>query len=106
MPGVGSYQDSVYNIIHVILTMAHIFFSMHALHSSDGDLVTSVTPTCSANGAAVEVVARSDDDIRSEDSHHRGLLIRIDYLCIGEDGLQVSDSLQVATSVDSRGQAS
>ena len=75
--------------------MAHIFLLLHALHSSDGDLVTLVIPTCSANGAAVEVVARSNDDIRSEDSYHRVLFIRIDYICIGEDGQQVSDSLQV-----------
>ena len=57
--------------------------------------MTSVTPTCSNDRAAVEVVARSDDDIRSEDHNHRSLFIRIDYICIGEDGQQVSDSLQV-----------
>ena len=52
--------------------------------------MTSVTPTCSNDSAAVEVVARSDDDIRSEDGSHRGLFIRIDYICIGNDGQQVS----------------
>ena len=61
--------------------------------SIDGDLVTSVTPTCSNDSAAVEVVARSYDDIRSEDRHHASLFIRIDYICIGEDGQQVSDNL-------------
>ena len=61
----------------------------------DGDLVTSVIPTCSNNSAAVEVVARSYDDIWSEDGHHNNILIRIDYICIGEDGQQVSDNLQV-----------
>ena len=61
----------------------------------DEDLVTSVIPSCSNNSAAVEVVARSYDDIRSEDSDHVSILIRIDYICIGEDGQQVSDNLQV-----------
>ena len=56
--------------------------------------MTSVTPTCSNDSAAVEVVARSYDDIRSEDRHHVSLLIRIDYICIGDDGEQVSDNLQ------------
>ena len=57
--------------------------------------MTSVTPTCSNDSAAVEVVARSYDDILSEDRDHRNLLIRIDYICIREDGQQVSDNLQV-----------
>ena len=48
--------------------------------SSDGDLVTSVTPTCSNDSATVEVVARSHDDIRSEDSNHASLHIRISAL--------------------------
>ena len=56
--------------------------------------MTSVTPTCSNDSATVEVVARSDDDLRSEDSSHCTLSIRIDYICIGEDGQQVSDNLQ------------
>ena len=63
--------------------------------TSDGDLVTSVIPTCSNDSAAVEVVARSYADIRSGDGHHNTLYIRIDYICIGEDGQQVSDNLQV-----------
>ena len=53
--------------------------------------MTSVSPTCSNGIAAVEVVARSYDDIRSEDRHHRNLSIRIDYICIQHDGQQVSD---------------
>ena len=57
--------------------------------------MTSVTPICSNDSAAVEVVARSYVDILSEDRDHRNLLIRIDYICIGEDGQQVSDNLQV-----------
>ena len=57
--------------------------------------MTSVIPTCSNNSAAVEVVARSYDDIWSEDEHHADLFIRIDYICIGEDGQQVSYNLQV-----------
>ena len=56
--------------------------------------MTSVTPTCSNDSAAVEVVTRSYDDIRSEDRRHVSLLIRIDYICIGDDGEQVSDNLQ------------
>ena len=68
--------------------------------------MTSVTPICSNDSAAVEVVARSNDDIRSEDRRHRALSIRIDYICIGENGQQVSDSLQIVTGVDSCGQAS
>ena len=58
--------------------------------SSDGSLVTSVIPTCSADSATVEVVPRSYVDIRSEDSSHDSLLIRIDYICVREDGQQVS----------------
>ena len=65
-----------------------------SLHSSDGDLVTSVTPICSNDRAAIEVVARSDDDIKSEDHNHRSLLIRVDYICIGDDGEQVSGNLR------------
>ena len=61
----------------------------------DGDLVISVIPTCSNDSAAVEVVARPYDDILSEDWHHVSILIRIDYICIGEDGQQVSENLQV-----------
>ena len=57
--------------------------------------MTSVTPICSNDSAAVEVVARSNDDIRDGDIQHRTLLIRIDYICIGEDGHQVSGNLQV-----------
>ena len=57
--------------------------------------MTSVIPTCSASSATVEVVARSHDDILSEDWGHSALFIRIDYICIGEDGQQVSDNLQV-----------
>ena len=53
--------------------------------------MTSVTPTCSNEIAAVEVVARSDDDIKSEDRRHRSLHIRIDYICI-HNGQQVSDN--------------
>ena len=68
--------------------------------------MTSVTPICSNDSAAVEVVARSNDDIRSEDIYYRALFIRIDYICIGEDGQEVSCSLQIVTGVDSRGQAS
>ena len=68
--------------------------------------MTLVIPTCSANGAAVEVIARSNDDIRDGDIYHIGLLIRIDYICIGDDGQEVSDNLEVVTGVDSHGQAS
>ena len=57
--------------------------------------MTSVTPTCSNDSATVEVVPRSYYDIRSEESCHSSLYIRIDYICIGEDGQQVSDNLQV-----------
>ena len=57
--------------------------------------MTSVITTCSNDSAAVEVVARSYDDIRSEDGDHFNLLIRIDYICIGKDGQRVSDDLQV-----------
>ena len=62
--------------------------------------MTSVTPICSNDSAAVEVVVRPHDDISFGDIQHRYLLIRIDYICIGEDGHQVSDNLQVATGVD------
>ena len=75
--------------------MKHFKFSSPLL-SSDGDLVTSVIPTCSDDSATVEVVTRSYGDIRSEDSCHSALYIRIDYICIGKDGQQVSDNLQVA----------
>ena len=68
--------------------------------------MTSVTPICSNDSAAVEVVARSNDDIRSEDAQHRVLFIRIDYICIGEDDQEVSCSLQIVMGVDSHGQAS
>ena len=54
--------------------------------------MTSVTPTCSNEIAAVEVVAKSHNDIRSDDRGHRSLLVRIDYICIGYDGHQVSDN--------------
>ena len=54
--------------------------------------MTSVTPICSNDSAAVEVVARSFDDIKSEDGRHRSLHIRIDYICIQHDGQQVSDN--------------
>ena len=57
--------------------------------------MTSVIATCSNDSAAVEVVARSIDDIRNEDRDHSALLVRIDYICIGNDGQQVSDNLQV-----------
>ena len=57
--------------------------------ASDGDLVTSVIPICSNDSAAVEVVARSYDDIRRGNSRHASLLIRIDYICVGNDGQQV-----------------
>ena len=63
--------------------------------SSVGDLVTSVIATCSNDSAAVEVVARSFDDIKDDDSGHSSLYVRIDYICIGNDGQQVSDNLQV-----------
>ena len=55
--------------------------------------MTSVTPICSNDSAAVEVVARSNDDIRKVDGQHRSFSIRIDYICIGEDGHQVSGNL-------------
>ena len=57
--------------------------------------MTSVTPICSNDSAAVEVAARSSVNIRKGDIQHRNLLIRIDYICIGEDGHQVSGNLQV-----------
>ena len=56
--------------------------------------MTSVTPTCSNDSAAVEVVARSFDDIRNGDRRHATLLVRIDYICIGYDGQQVRDNRQ------------
>ena len=59
--------------------------------ASDGNLVTSVTPTCSNDSAAVKVVARSYDDIRNEDRRHATLLVRIDYICVRNDGQQVRD---------------
>ena len=52
--------------------------------------MTSVTPTCSAGSATVEVVPRSYDDIRSEDNNHISVFIRIDYICVREDGQRVS----------------
>ena len=54
--------------------------------------MTSVTPICSNEIAAVEVVAKSNENIKSDDRRHRSLLIRIDYICIGYDGQQVSDN--------------
>ena len=68
--------------------------------------MTSVTPICSNDSAAVEVVVRPRDDILLEDSYHRVLLIRIDYICIGDDDQQVSDSLQIVTGVDFHDQES
>ena len=61
--------------------------------SSVGNLVTSLIPTCSNDSAAVEVVARSYDDIRDGDGDHASLIVRIDYICIGNDGQQVSGSM-------------
>ena len=63
--------------------------------------MTSVTPTCSNDSAAVEVVARSYDDIRNGDRRHASLLLRIDYICIGYDGQQVSDNLPSKFMVES-----
>ena len=57
--------------------------------------MTSATPTCSNDSAAVEVAARSYNDIESEDGSHRSLHIRIDYICVGDDGQQVSCNLQI-----------
>ena len=57
--------------------------------------MTSVIPTCSNDSAAVEVVARSWDDIQSEDGQHANLFIRIDYICVGNDSQQVRDNLQI-----------
>ena len=54
--------------------------------------MTSLIPTCSSDSAEVEVVARSYDDIRNEDRRHASLFVRIDYICIGHDGQQVSDN--------------
>ena len=62
--------------------------------------MTSVIPTCSNDSAAVEVVARSYDDIRSGDGSHASLLIRIDYICVGNDGQQVRDNLQICACKD------
>ena len=64
-----------------------------SLSSSVGTLVTSVIPTCSNDSATVEVVARSWNDIRNGDRGHSSLLVRIDYICIGNDGQQVSGSM-------------
>ena len=61
--------------------------------SSVGTLVTSLIPTCSNDSAAVEVVARSYDDIWNENRSHASLFVRIDYICIGHDGQQVSGSM-------------
>ena len=55
--------------------------------------MTSLIPTCSNDSAAVEVIARSYDDIRNENRSHSGLFVRIDYICIGHDGQQVSGSM-------------
>ena len=66
---------------------------LSSLLSSVGTLVTSVIPTCSNDSATVEVVARSYDDIRNGDRRHASLLVRIDYICIGNDGQQVSGSM-------------
>ena len=63
--------------------------------------MTSVTPTCSNYSAAVEVVARSYDDIRNRDRRHADLFIRIDYICSGYDGQQVSDNLPSKFMVES-----
>lgn len=57
--------------------------------------MTSVIPTCSNDSAAVEVVPRSYVDIKKEDSDHSDLRIRIDYICIMNDGKQVGDNLQI-----------
>ena len=54
--------------------------------------MTSFVPSCSSDGAAVEVTARSYDSIRSEDRSHATLLLRIDYICVGNDGQQVRDN--------------
>ena len=62
--------------------------------------MTSVIPSCSNDSAAVEVVARSYDDIRSGDRSHSTLLIRIDYTCVGNDGQQVRDNLQICVYKD------
>ena len=56
--------------------------------------MTSVIPICSNDSAAVEVVARSYDDISRGNSRHASLLIRIDYICVGNDGQQVRDNRQ------------
>ena len=61
--------------------------------------MTSVIPACSNDSAVVEVVPRSYTDILTEDRHHSSLFIRIDYICIGNDGQQVSDNLQIWVAV-------
>ena len=55
--------------------------------------MTSVIPTCSNDSAAVEVVARSYDDIWSGDRSHASLFVRIDYICVGNDSQQVSGNM-------------
>ena len=54
--------------------------------------MTSLIPTCSYDSAEIEVVARSYVNIRNEDRDHQSLFVRIDYICIGHDGQQVSDN--------------
>ena len=53
--------------------------------------MTSFVPSCSSDRAAVEVAARSYDDIRNGDRSHASLLLRIDYICVGNDSQQVRD---------------
>ena len=67
-------------------------FLLFLSFSSVGTLVTSVIPVCSNDSAAVEVIARSYDNIRNEDRRHASLFVRIDYICIGHDGQQVRDN--------------
>ena len=57
--------------------------------------MTSITANCSNDSAKVEVAARSSDDLMSEDDQHRSLYVRIDYICVEDDGQQVSDNLQI-----------
>ena len=59
----------------------------------DGNLVTSVTSTCSNSSATVTVVPRSYSDIQSEDSYHEDINFRIDYVCIGNDSQKVSENM-------------
>ena len=59
----------------------------------DGNLVTSVIPTCSNSSATVTVVPRSYSDIQSEDSYHEDINFRIDYICIGNDSQKVSENM-------------